>query len=277
MQVLTAARKAGLRVFYAFIVAIGPATTGPGSTSRRSRTPLGRTELRTRTWGGEIRREFAPQPGESWPSSIGGPWLCQHRSGFAAQETRHPRVHRHGTHRPTCGGSVRFAAELGYQVTIVKDATADYSDEEIHAAIAVNIPNYARPSSPHMKSSTRLFYPHLRHQCAVVLREKSEGMSLSTSPRAIQCLFVSSRSPSRPSCARASGHCVSGSAGWVARCAPHPSHALPPAPLHRARARSAGRRDKAACMPIRSHAVGPSSAQSVAMPSKVNQGLRSSR
>ena len=40
--------------------------------------------------------------------------------------------------------TVRFAAELGYEVTVVKDATADYSDEEMHAALDVNIPNYAR-------------------------------------------------------------------------------------------------------------------------------------
>ena len=39
--------------------------------------------------------------------------------------------------------TVRYAAELGYEVTIVKDATADYSDEEMHAALDVNIPNYA--------------------------------------------------------------------------------------------------------------------------------------
>jgi nicotinamidase-related amidase len=39
--------------------------------------------------------------------------------------------------------TVRFAAELGYEVTVVKDATADYSDEEMHAALDVNIPNYA--------------------------------------------------------------------------------------------------------------------------------------
>jgi hypothetical protein len=44
-------------------------------------------------------------------------------------------------------------------------------------------------------------------------------MSRSTSPRSIQCLLVSSRSSSRPSCARPSGHCVSGSAG-VARPRP---------------------------------------------------------
>jgi nicotinamidase-related amidase len=36
-----------------------------------------------------------------------------------------------------------FRAELGYEVTVVKDATADYSDEEMHAALDVNIPNYA--------------------------------------------------------------------------------------------------------------------------------------
>jgi nicotinamidase-related amidase len=39
--------------------------------------------------------------------------------------------------------TVRYAAELGYEVTMVKDATADYSQEEMHAAIDVNIPNYA--------------------------------------------------------------------------------------------------------------------------------------
>jgi ureidoacrylate peracid hydrolase len=39
--------------------------------------------------------------------------------------------------------TIRFAAELGYQVTMVKDATASYSDEEMHAALDVNLPNYA--------------------------------------------------------------------------------------------------------------------------------------
>jgi len=39
--------------------------------------------------------------------------------------------------------TVRFAAELGYGVTEVKDATADFSDKEMHAALEVNIPSYA--------------------------------------------------------------------------------------------------------------------------------------
>ena len=39
--------------------------------------------------------------------------------------------------------TVRYAAELGYEVTMVKDATADYSDEAMRAALDINIPNYA--------------------------------------------------------------------------------------------------------------------------------------
>jgi isoquinoline 1-oxidoreductase alpha subunit len=38
---------------------------------------------------------------------------------------------------------LRVAAELGYEVTVVKDAAADYSTDQMHAALDVNIPNYA--------------------------------------------------------------------------------------------------------------------------------------
>jgi nicotinamidase-related amidase len=59
---------------------------------------------------------------------------------------------KHGIHRlivmgliaHTClEATVRYGAELGYDVTVVKDATASYSDNEMHAALEVNIPNYA--------------------------------------------------------------------------------------------------------------------------------------
>lgn len=36
-----------------------------------------------------------------------------------------------------------YNAELGYDVTVVRDATADYSDEMMHAALDINMPNYA--------------------------------------------------------------------------------------------------------------------------------------
>jgi nicotinamidase-related amidase len=38
---------------------------------------------------------------------------------------------------------MRYAAELGYEVTVVKDATASYSDEHMRAALEINLPNYA--------------------------------------------------------------------------------------------------------------------------------------
>ena len=37
----------------------------------------------------------------------------------------------------------RFAAELGYHVTLVRDATAAFSAEAMHAAHAINGPTYA--------------------------------------------------------------------------------------------------------------------------------------
>lgn len=49
-----------------------------------------------------------------------------------------PRVVRHRVE-----STVRFAVELGYEVIVVRDATADYSNEEMHAALDINIPNYA--------------------------------------------------------------------------------------------------------------------------------------
>jgi hypothetical protein len=62
------------------------------------------------------------------------------------------QLKKHGIHKLVIMGliahtcveaTVRYTAELGYEVTVVKDATASYSDEEMHAALDVNIPNYA--------------------------------------------------------------------------------------------------------------------------------------
>jgi ureidoacrylate peracid hydrolase len=72
-------------------------------------------------------------------------------SGFANTDLD-LQLKKHGIHKlivmgliaHTCVEStVRYAAEFGYEVTMVKDATADYSDEEMHAALDINIPNYA--------------------------------------------------------------------------------------------------------------------------------------
>jgi ureidoacrylate peracid hydrolase len=72
-------------------------------------------------------------------------------SGFANTDLD-LQLKKHGIHKlivmgliaRTCvEATVRYAAELGYEVTVVKDATASYSDEHMHAALKVNIPNYA--------------------------------------------------------------------------------------------------------------------------------------
>ena len=72
-------------------------------------------------------------------------------SGFANTDLD-LQLKKHGIHKlivigliaHTCiEATVRFAAELGYEVTVVRDAVADTSDEMMHVALDINIPNYA--------------------------------------------------------------------------------------------------------------------------------------
>ena len=146
LQVLNAARKAELRVFYALHRRYRP---GDYETWKYI-APVQKAAWLHKafeygTWGGEIRREFEPQPAEIVALEHWG------SSGFANTDLD-LQLKKHGIHQlivmgliaHTCvEATVRYAAELGYEVTMVKDATADYSDEEMHAALDVNIPNYA--------------------------------------------------------------------------------------------------------------------------------------
>jgi len=70
-------------------------------------------------------------------------------SGFANTDLDQ-QLTAHGIHRliiiglvaNTCvEATARFAAELGYDVAVVSDATAALSEEEMHAALDVNLPN----------------------------------------------------------------------------------------------------------------------------------------
>ena len=146
LEILNAARDAQLRVFYALHRRYRP---GDYETWKYiapiQKAAWLRKAFEYGTWGGEIRRGFEPQPGdivaqEHWCSS-----------GFANTDLG-LQLKKHGIHKlivmgliaHTCvEATVRYAAELGYEVTMVKDATADYSYEEMHAALDVNIPNYA--------------------------------------------------------------------------------------------------------------------------------------
>jgi ureidoacrylate peracid hydrolase len=146
LQVLNAARKAGLRIFY-----VPHRRYRPGDyetwkyIAPIQKAAWSRRTFEYGTWGGEFRSEFAPQPGEI----VALEHWCS--SGFANTDLD-LQLKKHGVHHlivigliaHTCvEATVRFAAELGYEVTVVKDATASYSDREMHAALDVNIPNYA--------------------------------------------------------------------------------------------------------------------------------------
>jgi len=97
------------------------------------------------SWGGEWHPDFQPQPGdviarEHWSSS-----------GFANTDLD-LQLRRRGIERViiigllanTCiESTARFAGELGYHVTLVRDATAAFSHEAMHAAHDINAPNFA--------------------------------------------------------------------------------------------------------------------------------------
>jgi nicotinamidase-related amidase len=146
LQVLNAARGARLGVFYALHRRYRPGDyeTWTSIAPVQKAAWVHRT-FEYGTWGGAIRSELEPRPGEIVASEH---WCS---SGFAntdldLQLKRH-RMHSLiviGLIAHTCvEATVRFAAELGYEVTMVRDATADYSDVEMRAALDVNIPNYA--------------------------------------------------------------------------------------------------------------------------------------
>jgi ureidoacrylate peracid hydrolase len=145
-QTLDAARAAEIRVFYALHRRYRP---GDYATWKYlapiQKAAWSRKTFEYGTWGGELHPDFEPQPGdivaqEHWCSS-----------GFANTDLD-LLLKKHGIHRlivvgliaHTCvEATVRYGVELGYEVTMVKDATASYSDNEMHAALEVNIPNYA--------------------------------------------------------------------------------------------------------------------------------------
>lgn len=145
-QVLDAARNADIQVFYALHRRYRPGDYENWKyIAPIQKAAWSRKTFEFGSWGGQLHSAFEPQPGdivaqEHWCSS-----------GFANTDLD-VLLKRQGIHQlitigliaHTClEATVRFGAELGYEVTVVKDATASYSDVEMHAALEVNIPNYA--------------------------------------------------------------------------------------------------------------------------------------
>ena len=113
VQVLHAARQAGLRVFYALHCRYRPGDyeTWTYIAPIQEAAWLRKT-FEHGTWGGEIRRAFAPQQATSWPSSIGVPvalptpiWMCSSSSTASISSSSSDSW-------PTCVWSPPYAVPL---------------------------------------------------------------------------------------------------------------------------------------------------------------------
>ena len=97
------------------------------------------------SWGGTFHDDFQPQDADV---VIAEHWA---QSGFANTNLNH-QLKQHGIERiviigmlaNTCiKSTARFGMELGYHVTLVKDATAAFAFDAMHAAHEINGPTFA--------------------------------------------------------------------------------------------------------------------------------------
>jgi nicotinamidase-related amidase len=143
--IVAAARNAGIRVFY-----VPHHRARPGDLAGwRFPTPYQQGADRAQVfaagaWGGEWHADFAPQPGDVFAKEH---WS----SGFAGTDLD-VLLRQHGVERIVLVGLLantcleatgRYGMELGFHVTLVRDATAAFSPEAMHAAHAINGPTYA--------------------------------------------------------------------------------------------------------------------------------------
>jgi len=139
-------RGAGMRVFYAPHRRWEPGDyedwAHPNPTQRAI---MHRHSFARGEWGGDWHPDFVPQPGDVIAKEH---WA---QSGFANTDLDQ-QLRQHGISHViligllanTCIESTgRYAMEIGYHVTLVRDATAAFSEEMMHAAHALNGPTYA--------------------------------------------------------------------------------------------------------------------------------------
>ena len=96
-------------------------------------------------WGGDWHPDFAPKPGDIVASEHWG------QSGFANTDLDMRLKQKGITHVIVVGllantcieSTARFAMELGYHVTLVRDGTAAFRPEMMHAAHHLNGPTFA--------------------------------------------------------------------------------------------------------------------------------------
>lgn len=145
-EALAAARSSGVRVFF---VPHHRTVTGD-YTTWRFLSPLQQHTRESQvfargSWGGEFHPDFTPHHDELIAREHWG------SSGFAntdlnllLQQHGIARIVVMGVRANTCiDTTARFGQELGFHVTLLRDAVAAFSFDEMTATLETNAPNYA--------------------------------------------------------------------------------------------------------------------------------------
>lgn len=145
-EIMSAVRAAGIQVFV-----VPHHRFEPGDCSKwQNASPYQQSTAKLApfakgSWGGEWYPDFSPQKGDEVAHEHWG------QSGFAntdldmlLKQYGIRKVIIIGLLANTCiESTARYAMELGYQVTLVTDATAAFSSEMLHAAHKLNGPTFA--------------------------------------------------------------------------------------------------------------------------------------
>jgi len=144
--ITAAARKSGIRVIYVPHHRWEPGDYERWAHPSPDQIASGKRQVFAKgTWGSEWHADFVPQSDDI---VIKEHWA---QNGFANTDLDF-QLKQHGIDQVILIGMLantcieatgRFAMELGYQVTLVKDATAAFSKDRMHAAHELNGPNYA--------------------------------------------------------------------------------------------------------------------------------------
>ena len=146
-EILAAARDRGVQVF------IAPHhrwREGDEHTHWKTMPPIQAASAQAhvfadKTWGGSFLPDFEPRPGEVVAQEH---WLS---SGFGNTDLD-LQLKKHGVRKlivmgmrvNTCiESTVRYAAELGYEVTVIKDAIGGFGHAEMEASLKFNMSAYA--------------------------------------------------------------------------------------------------------------------------------------
>lgn len=145
-QVLAAVRAAGIRVFYVPHHRAQP--TDFDGWNHPSPYQLGAHAAQVfaaGSWGGEWHPDFVPKPEDVMiKEHLGSSGFANTDLDVQLKQFGVQKIVLVGMLANTCiETTAKFGTELGFHVTLVRDATAAFSPEAMHAAHEINGPTYA--------------------------------------------------------------------------------------------------------------------------------------